>query len=229
MNIILRSLIAASVAAVSSAALVFSASAAINSEHAVSSDSALNGMGFLGYKSFLIGRSGRDDPGIALESMRIISPATIFSAKREYRQTLLPPELYMPLKPLKPLPAPATRDVDSLQIDVKGVPMTFSLGLKQALHKDLKAHMDLFGVSGLTNPAIGFASAAYLQSATHDVMEKIGRLEQMNREPAALHAETPSSRKIIALREPPTILMFLTGLLFIVLLRGDRLQARASS
>lgn len=228
MNIILRSLIAASATTVLSAALAFSASAAITLDHSAWSDTALKNTGFLGYKSFLIGPSGRDQPGIALEGMRIISPATIFSAARGYRQRLLPSELFMPLKHLPaPMPEPVISPMDSLKIGIKGVPTNFSFGLKQALHKDLRVHMDLYGVSGLTNPATGFASAAYLQSATNDVMREIERLEQMNQEQKTLGAEPLLSRKIFALREPPTILMFLTGLLFIVLLRGDSLRAQA--
>jgi hypothetical protein len=221
MNVIVRSLIAVSVIAVMTSVLIIPAQAAKIFNHATSSDSALRTIGFLGVKSFLIGSSDRDEPGFALESMRIISPATIFSAAEGYRPSFLPPELFAPLRS-KPMPLP--RDIDSLTIDVKGTPVDLSLGLQGALKKDLENHIDHFGVSGLANPITGFASAAYLKSATDDVLKQIDRLER-NNDKAPANAGRPFAPLTIVPTEPPTILMFLTGLLFIVLLRGDRLQA----
>lgn len=226
MNITARSMIAATAAVFLSAALSFTASAAIKSDHTAWSDTPLKKTGFLGYKSFLIGPSALDNPGVALESMRIISPATIFANTRGYRQKLLPPELFMPLEPL---PALESHDMDALKINVKGAPTTFSLGLKSALQDDLTNHTQLFGVSGLTSPVTGFASAAYLQSATQDVLKKIDQLEQWDFERATHGAAFAPSPKTYALQEPPTILLFLTGLLFIVLLCGDRLQTKPAA
>jgi hypothetical protein len=225
MIISLRSMIAATAVAAVSAAVTFSASAATNFNHSALSETTLAKTGFLGFKSFLIGPSGRDEPGVAMEGMRIISPATLFPPARGYRQSHLPPELFMPLKRMPP---PATEDMDNLKIDVQGVPMNFSLGLKQALHKDLTDHVDYFGVSGLASPATGFASAAYLQSATHEVLKNIDRLERLTVNPVSFRADTALPQKTLGLREPPTILLFLTGLLFIVLLRGERLQTKAT-
>lgn len=219
----LRRLIALSIAAVILIGLAYSAQAAKSIDHSAVSSITLSKTGFLSFKSFLIGPSDRDEPGIALESMRIISPATIFSAPKGYSPSLLPPELFAPLK-RKPMPV--KKDIDSLTIKVKGAPVTLSLGLKDALSKDLRDNIDQYGVSGLTNPATGFASAAYLRSATNDVLKQIDQLEGLHSKPALQRSGAIAPYKIVLPQEPPTILIFLTGLLFVVLLRGDRLQPK---
>lgn len=224
MYFILRSLIALSVVAVLAATLTASVEAARKFDHSATTSTVLKNVGFLGYKSFLIGPSGRDEPGFAMEGMRIISPSTIFSRAQKFKSPLLPPELYLPLK--RKL-VPLENSVDSLTINVKGKPLTLSLGLEEALQKDLKDHIGYYGVSGLTNPATGFASAIHLKSATDEIVKQIDLLEGTNSPTAIERTDGFPVRKLVITPEPPTILLFLTGLLFIVLLRSERLKATA--
>lgn len=222
MKILLRSLIAFPVAVVLWSTAAPPAHAAKTLEHDAASFAAIGGIGFLDLKTFLIGPSSQDDPALASERMRVISPETLLYGRAGGWMTDLPagyPDV-APSVLSKRLPPDA--DIDSLTIEVNGAPIALSLGLRDALRRDLEESIRLFGVSGLFDPIPGIASAGLLGNAAGDIMRQIDALE------AAVERGAVHRDMMRAFPEPSSLSLFAFGLLAMGWLRRSWPPARLS-
>ena len=222
MKILLRSLIAFPVAVVLCSAAAPVAHAAKTTGHDAVSVPDMEGVGFLDLKTFLIGPSSLDDPALASERMRVISPESL-QYDRAGGWMTEPSAGYpdLPSTVLSKRPRPEF-DSDSLTIKVNGAPLTLSLGLRDALRRDLEESIRLFGVSGLFDPIPGIASAGMLGSAAGDVMRQIDGLEAAVIGGAFHHGMTR------AFPEPSSLPLFAFGLLAMAWLRRSWPPARLS-
>jgi len=207
MKSLLRSLIAFPIAVVLWSSAAPPAHAAKTLAHDAASVADIGRVGFLDLKTFLIGPSSQDDPALASERMRVISPETLLYG-RAGGSTTDPPAGYpdLPASALSKRPRPDA-DSDSLTIRVNGAPLTLSLGLRDALRRDLEESIRLFGVSGLFDPIPGIASAGMLGNAAGDVLRQIDGLE------AAVASGVFHHDMMRAFPEPSSLSLFAFGLL----------------
>jgi hypothetical protein len=126
-------------------------------------------------------------------------------------------------------------DFDSLTIRVNGNSFSLSLGLREAILKDIETNIRAYGDPGVFTGGAGFASASYLGSMTRDVLDKIGRLERMATDPRAgkrsfapgddFMAQGPT----IVIPAPPALPVFAAGLLLVGWLRTRRRCAKRAA
>jgi hypothetical protein len=201
-----------------------SADAAKSTGHRATVESDLAAAGFLDLKTFIVVPLGDDgELGLASEQTRVISPETLFS--RQPRIDLL--------KSIKRggddgffgAPATSTRepDFDSMTVKVNGQPFTLSLGLREAILKDIETNIRTYGDPGLFNGGVGFASASYLGAMTNDIIGKIDRLESIaGEQDISAGGRFMVSGPVYVIPTPSTMPVFLAGLVVVAWLRRPR-------
>jgi hypothetical protein len=199
------------------------ADAAPSASHKAIVDTDIARIGFLDLKTFLVVPVADDgEIGLASEQARVISPETLFA--RQPRLDLLKSirgddgsgAFGRPANP-----SPAFED-DGLTLRVNGEPFTMSLGLEEALIRDIETNIRTWGNPGVFTGGPGFASAAYLGAMTRDVMSRIERLESMAADPPGAGAAAPTgfvAGPIYVIPTPSTLGVFVAGLFAIGWLR----------
>jgi hypothetical protein len=215
MRKLLRSLIAISGFVVIGTA----AHAAKTLVHEAVIDASFADVGFLDFKTFLIGPTGGDDPALASERLRFVSPETILFDRARSRQAELPPGFPdLPSSVFTKRAAPEAA-ADELTIEVNGAPVTLSLGLRDALLRDIRENFRLYGVPALFNPMPGVASARYIGNAAGDIIRRIDAMEEALRGGTPPYQPGNASLDARTIAEPSSLSVFAFGLLMMGWLR----------
>ena len=226
MGILLRSTIALSAVAVLWTGAAYAALATKTFAHDTGADSSVDNMGFLDFKTFLIGPDGGDDPALTSERLRFVSPETILFDRARNRQ-LDPPRDFPDLRStvLSKQPVP-DRGADELTIEVNGAPVTLSLGLRDAILRDLRENFGLYGVPGLFNPMPGSGSAGYFEKAVRDVVRRIDAMEDALKNGSLADAPGKARGGAMTMPEPSSLSILAFGLLAMVWVRRSRGRQR---
>ena len=219
MNYLMRSLIAAPLIA---ALLTFGGSpiaARTTSTHKASADTKLSKVGFLDFKTLLYSPSTGDNLDGVFNQIKFIGPEM-------FRNAVLRPDVLRkfkrsqsPVLPTNPLWEWGKGDLDLLNLDVLGKPMSISSGLTDAILTDITDGMRNHGLPWMLNPAIGPGTAAYFNAATQNVIDQIEKLENGLPLGAKSSQNFPATQSVMNIPHPQPVFFFGLGLVMIGLLR----------
>ena len=179
----------------------------------------LSNAGFLDFKTLLYSPVSSENLDGVFNQIKFIGPEmfrnTSFQpgALRKFKSSR------SPLLPINQFWGWNQKDLDVLKYDVNGKPVPANSGLADVILSDIKDNIRNHGISSPPKLATGTGTAAYFNTATQNVMDKIINLENIALTNQVLSQSSSVTQTADKSLRPQLIVLLGIGLLVIGLLR----------